>query len=303
MQFMGLIVLALLSFQAEAVAPLAMTQAAEGVYVHVGVTELPDKINHGAIANIGFIVGERCVAVVDTGGNPEEGLALKAAITEVTNKPICYVINTHVHPDHIYGNRAFQDGKVKFVGHQKLARAMSSRGSYYLEKAQEQLAVQLTAQDLIPPDIAVNETLKLDLGQRELVLTAHPTAHTDNDLSVYDAKTDTVWLSDLLFTTHLPVIDGSAKGWLQEMEKLERQHFTTVIPGHGAIVKDWPKSLQPQKHYIQGLITEIRQLQKQGKFLEDAVANLKYTAAHEWALVNEFHRKNITSTFAELEWE
>ncbi|TXK95737.1 hypothetical protein BMR07_17770 [Methylococcaceae bacterium CS1] len=71
-----------------------------------------------------------------------------------------------------------------------------------------------------------------------LILKAHPTAHTDNDLSVFDKKTNTMWLSDLLFIGHLPVLDGSLQGWLQEIRKLEKRQFDVVIPGHGPIVRD-----------------------------------------------------------------
>jgi quinoprotein relay system zinc metallohydrolase 2 len=221
-----------------AIQPLTMQQVAPGIYAHLGPSQWPDTVNHGEIANIGFIVGERCVAVIDTGGSPEQGIALRHAIEKITQTPICYVINTHVHPDHVYGNKAFKTKGVQFIGHHKLPRAMATRGQYYLDKAHEQLDIQLNADNLIAPDTLVKETLTLDLGGRELLLTAHPTAHTDNDLSVYDKKTDTMWLADLLFLEHLPVIDGSLKGWLAELDKLEKRHFQHVIPGHGPVVSD-----------------------------------------------------------------
>ena len=297
------VLLAVLSQVTLSAPVLSINQVAPGVYVHWGVQEFSDTHNHGAIANIGFIVGERCVAVIDTGGNPEQGKALKNAIENTTSKPICYVINTHVHPDHIYGNSAFKESGAKFVGHEKLARAMSVRGDYYLQKAPELLGITLTPKDIIPPDISVSSVLDLDLGGRTLKLTAHPAAHTDNDLSVYDPQTDTLWLSDLLFIEHLPSIDGSLKGWFAELEQLEKQSYKTVIPGHGSLVTDWPKSMQPEKEYLSALLLETRAAIKKGVFLEDAVSLIGLSFKDKWKLFDEFHRKNVTKAYAELEWE
>jgi quinoprotein relay system zinc metallohydrolase 2 len=293
----------LLSQTISATPVLSINQVAPGVYVHWGVQEFSDIKNHGAIANIGFIVGERCVAVIDSGGNPEQGKALKNAIENTTPKPICYVINTHVHPDHIYGNSAFKSTGAQFVGHEKLARAMSVRGDYYVQKAPELLGISLTTKDIIPPDVVVNDQLDLDLGGRILKLTAHPPAHTDNDLSVYDRQTDTLWLSDLLFIEHLPSIDGSLKGWLTELGKLEANSYKTVIPGHGRLVTDWPKSMQPEKEYLSALLVEIRAAIKKGVFLEDAITTIGLPFKNRWKLFDEFHRKNVTKAYAELEWE
>ncbi|MGZ4953871.1 MAG: quinoprotein relay system zinc metallohydrolase 2 [Methylobacter sp.] len=303
MRILSLFALVIITAQATASTALPVKEVTTGVYVHFGKHQFPDSKNHGEIANLGFIVGQKCVAVIDSGGNPQQGLALKQAIIETTQTPICYVINTHVHPDHIYGNSAFKAAGVKFVGHHKLASAMTARGSYYLDKAAEQLDTKLTAADLILPDIEVKDSLKLDLGERVLTLKAHPTAHTDNDLSIYDEKTNTMWLSDLLFTEHLPTLDGNLKGWLSEIAKLEKQAFSYVIPGHGELVTDWPQSIQAEKHYLTLLLTEIRAAIKKGKYLEDAIKIVGYSEKNNWALFDEYHRKNVTTAFAQLEWE
>ena len=293
----------LLIQNAYAVTALPVTEVAQGIYVRFGKHEMPNKTNHGAIANIGFIIGDTCVAVIDTGGNPEQGFALKKAIKKITDKPVCYVINTHVHPDHIYGNIAFKDDKVKFIGHNKLARAMSTRGQFYIDKAADQLNIKLTAKNIIPPDMPVKKKVTIDLGGRKLTINAHPTAHTDNDVTVFDSKTQTLWMSDLLFLEHLPVIDGSLLGWLKELNRLEKKAYKIVIPGHGPIVTDWPKSLQPEKKYLQTLLTEIREMIKQGKFLEEAIKKVGYSERKKWKLFDQFHKKNVTTAFAELEWE
>src|SRR5574343_213920 len=120
---------------------LDVTEAAPGVFVHVSTHHWPDRDNHGEIANIGFIVGDKCVAVIDSGGSPQQGIALRTAIKKATPKPVCYVINTHVHPDHIYGNSAFKVPGVKFIGHHKLARARATRAPHYLSRADEVLDI------------------------------------------------------------------------------------------------------------------------------------------------------------------
>lgn len=297
--FFGLVA----SFAGHAVESLSVSEIAPGIYLHLSDHHWPDRDNHGEIANIGFIVGDRCVAVVDSGGSPQQGIALRNAIKQVTSKPVCYVINTHVHPDHIYGNAAFKGPSVRFVGHHKLERAMATRAPHYLIKADETLDIRVTAANIVPPDLQVKDTMTVNLGNRELVLTAHASAHTDNDLSVYDKNTDTMWLADLLFLEHIPVIDGSLKGWLSELAKLEKNHYRLVIPGHGPLVKDWPAALQPQKVYLTQLAYEIRAAIKQGKTLEYAVEHIGLAAKDHWQLFEQFHRKNVTIAFAELEWE
>jgi quinoprotein relay system zinc metallohydrolase 2 len=292
-----------ITFNVNATSKLSVTEVSSGIYVHFGKHQMPNKTNHGAIANIGFIVGKSCVAVIDTGGSPEQGYALKQTIEQTTKTPICYVINTHVHPDHIYGNIAFKQPGIKFIGHKKLARAMSARGQFYNDRSEDQLGIKLTAKHLIPPDKSVKKQMTIDLGGRKLELTAHPTAHTDNDLTIFDEKTNTLWMSDLLFLEHLPVIDGSIKGWLKELKQLEKMDYKIVIPGHGPIVTDWPKSMQAEKDYLQLLLTEIREMITKGQFLEEAVKTVGTSEKGKWKLFDQFHKRNVTTSFAELEWE
>lgn len=282
---------------------LGMREVAPGIHVHQGIHQLPDRNNHGEIANIGFVVGERCIAVIDSGGSPEQGKALKQTIEATTATPICYVINTHVHPDHIYGNLAFKQPGVQFVGHHKLQQAMAMRAPYYTEKAASDLGFALSPEHFVPPDIPVKDSLELDLGGRTLRLTAHPTAHTDNDLSIFDTKTQTLWLGDLLFMGHIPVVDGSLNGWLVEIEKLRALPARQVIPGHGPVTAAWPLALVGEESYLRRLQTDIRAAIKQGKTLEQTMDQVGQSLRPDWQLFDDFHKRNVATSFAELEWE
>src|SRR3546814_4223892 len=112
---------------------LPCREVADGIFVRCGLQEEVTADNCGAIANVGFIVGEASVAVVDTSTTHQQGLALREAVAAATDRPISHVVATHVHFDHCFGHSAFLDLPVRFVGHRNLPRALADRGAFYAE--------------------------------------------------------------------------------------------------------------------------------------------------------------------------
>ena len=188
---------------------------APGIYVHHG--EHKDLAPHygGDICNISFVVGEKGVAVIDTGGSPVVGSQLRKVIRKITRKPILYVINTHVHPDHALGNAAFKHDHPIFVGHSKLSDTMAQRKEVYLRNQAEWVGADGAGTELLPPTLPVSTTHEIDLGGRSLRLTAYPVAHSPSDLTVFDTASKTLWTGDLLFIERAPSVDGDIPAWLE----------------------------------------------------------------------------------------
>jgi quinoprotein relay system zinc metallohydrolase 2 len=288
---------------AGAAEPLILTEIAPGVFVHQGPHEEATPENLGGFANVGCIVGEDAVAVIDSGGGAAHGRLLREAIARVTDKPLRYLILTHMHPDHSLGAAAFTDSGAVVVGHHKLPRALAARGAHYIAALEDLIGDAAAGTEAVEPSLLVEDRLSLDLGGRVLELTAWPTAHSDNDLTVFDPASSTLWAGDLLFMQRIPAVDGSLKGWLEVMEGLRQIPAARVVPGHGPATAAWPAALADQERYLTTLLSEIRAMIAAGGTMEQAVARVGQAERGRWQLFERYHARNIVTGFAELEWE
>ncbi len=289
---------------ATGVTPLATEEIAPGIYVHKGGHVSLDDPARADSANIGFIVGERCVAVVDTGGSVATGAALLATVRAHTDKPICHVINTHGHFDHVLGNAAFAKlPGINFVGHANLSEGLVASTDFFLRQFAAELGPKPAASLIVLPTLQIADREELDLGGRVLELQAQPAAHTHADLSIYDRNTRTLWLGDLLFMERIPALDGSLPGWIEVLERLQGMAADRVVPGHGPACAPWPAAALPQMSYLKTLRDDVRAGISAGVFMEDLLETAGAQQKSQWLLFESNHGRNVSRAFTELEWE
>jgi quinoprotein relay system zinc metallohydrolase 2 len=276
-----------------------------GIFVHIGEHLDVDEGYHGDICNIGFIIGKKSVAVIDTGGSLKIGNQLLKAIKKRTKLPISHVINTHVHLDHIYGNAAFLDENPIYVGHSELPKAMRLLKSFYEKTNQDYLKIPVEESIQIPPTlrVSIGSPQEIDLGGRKLKLESFPEAHTSSDMIIEDVNTNTAWLADLMFTERTPSVDGDIEGWISALEKIKKRNYQVIIPGHGTPPKDSNIAIEKIKLYLQLLRDEIRQAIDEGIGLQDAVETLVQSEKNKWELFDVQNARNINIVYPQMEWE
>lgn len=285
-------------------AALDVTEVAPGVFVHMGAIAEPDPVNRGDTSNLGFIIGEASVAVIDTGTARWMGEALWRTIRAETSKPVRHVVITHMHPDHALGAGPFAEIGAQIVGHVNLSRALSDRQANYLES----LSLLVGPEDMlgtraVAVDFPVKNTVEIDLGGRLLQLKAWQMAHTGTDLTVLDEATSTFFAGDLIFDLHTPALDGRLRGWRAVLSELGATAFRRVVPGHGGPVLNWPDGVKPMQRYLSVLETDTRAAIDAGQRLGEAVEVIASDEASKWELFEAYNARNATVAFTELEWE
>lgn len=213
---------------------------APGVHVLFGSQDGLTTANGAAIANAGFIVGEREVLAVETGPTARYADAMLAAIDRVTGLPVRRAVVTHRHPDHAFGIGAFRAAGVEVLMHPAEAAGLLAEGPRLLELMTELVGAEWTGGTAVaPPTAEVGEDLVLDLGGRKVDVAVFPGGHTKGDLVVLDRRTGTAFLGDLVFVRRAATVPHADIGvWLAHLDRLAGLGWKVAVPGHGPPVRD-----------------------------------------------------------------
>ncbi len=234
-----------------------VAEVAPGVFFRYSSISATDpKVPFGGCNNI-WIVMKDYVVVVDANFPKEAGDVL-AAVKKTTNKPVKYVLDTHHHGDHAYGNSVWSKEGAKIVAHTNAARLLKVNGpKQWADAAKDRKDVR--EGELKQADIPFDDKYVLDDGVRRVEFLHFGHSHTSGDAVAYLPKEKILCTGDACVNGAFNFMGHSNSGeWVRCLEKMEGLDVEVVCPGHGAIAgRDL---LAKQKRYF----VELRQAVKGG---------------------------------------
>nr|WP_093124934.1 quinoprotein relay system zinc metallohydrolase 1 [Pseudomonas sp. NFR09] len=228
---------------------------ADNTWLLEGSTDNFTRDNGGNIVNVGFIVTEPGVVVIDTGPSRRYGEALRQAIARVTDKPVIQVLLTHHHPDHALGNQAFRDVPIGALAGTK--DLLHEQGDSMAENLYRMVGDWMRGTEVVLPNEALPAGVKT-FGSHDLQL-LHLRGHTGADLAILDRRTGVLFAGDLVFyqraltTPHSPGLPI----WLADIATLQGLPWTLIVPGHGPIATD-AKPFEQMRDYLTWLDQLLR---------------------------------------------
>ena len=240
----------------------------------------------GAGGNVTIQVGEEGVLLVDT-SYAQVSDKILAEIRKLSNKPIRYIINTHVHPDHVGGNENLGKAGRTVSGGNVGADAPTGATIIAHENVLSRMSAPTGTQAPYPfaawpTDTYFTKQKEVFFNNEAVVVMHQPAAHTDGDSVVYFRRSDVVSTGDVFVTTSYPIIDqqrgGSINGILKSLNALldlaipkdKQEGGTYIIPGHGRLCDE--ADLLEYRDMTTIIRDRIEDLIKKGRTLEQVKA-------------------------------
>jgi glyoxylase-like metal-dependent hydrolase (beta-lactamase superfamily II) len=248
-----------------ALPPAAGAQQQDFSAVQIKATKLADNFFtlEGQGGTIGALVGPDGVFLVDSQFAPLTE-KIVAAVKQLTDRPIKFLVNTHQHPDHTGGNENFAKLGVTLISRDELRGRLAAA----------------TGRGAVPPAALPMLTYKgavtLHMNGEEVRLIPVPAAHTDGDTMIHFVKANVLLTGDFYRSAGYPNIDrangGSLKGMIDGFNTIIdlATPTTRIVPGHGATVDE--KAVAEHRDLAIALRDRVAALMKKGQTLEQILA-------------------------------
>jgi len=250
--------------------PPGLQRISEHVYSYVDVTNASAAGNSFG-ANAGVVVGRDAVLVIDSLISAKEADRFIADIRKVTDKPLKYLVNTHYHLDHSWGNCQFVKAGAAVISHEN-ARSCLPEAKEALAHPEKfgVTAKDLEGTELQGPTITFSDSMTVNLGDVTVELRYPGTTHTNDSVTAYVPEDKVLFVGDILFSRYHPFLaDGDLSIWQQALGELANTPAEKIIPGHGPI--SGKSDLETMKIYLREFDALARTL-CEGKRPEDAPA-------------------------------
>jgi glyoxylase-like metal-dependent hydrolase (beta-lactamase superfamily II) len=247
------------------------TEVGSGLYMLEG----KDGFTGG---NLGLSVGDDGVVLIDDGVVPLASKML-AAVTDITGRPVDFVVNTHVHGDHIGGNAALHEAGATIVGHENVRRRL-------LDDDTQSEDGSAPAPESMMPEITFSQSMTLHLNGHEAFVFHVERAHTDGDAVIYFRAADVFHAGDILFNGLFPFIDlesgGSVAGYLEAQDDILSLAGpdSRIIPGHGPLAGK--ADLQAARDMLADASNRVQALIDAGRSEQEIVAENPLEPYEDW---------------------
>lgn len=206
--------------------------------------------------NITVLVGEEGVVLVDTKMAPDHDGVVEF-IRSITDAPIKYVIDTHMHPDHVGGNPPLQGIGATIVASENARRIMVERATPGL------------------PNVTLQDNLRIYLDDMPIDLHHFGRGHTDGDVVVHLPEQGVIIMGDLFaLWPYEAVIDysagGSLRDWPRSLDRALGLDFETVIPGHSGVTDR--SNIEGYRDHLLQMQAMVKEMNQQGRTREEILS-------------------------------
>lgn len=280
-------------------------QISAHVYAWIGPYSPPNKQNQGYRMNMAFVVGDKAVAVIDTGYSEAMAREMLQHIAAVTKLPVKYAINSNSQPHRSMGNAVFRQRGATVIAHTKEAKRLADQGDNFARGVEQALGLVAGSVKLpAAPTRTITADTTIDLGGVVLKLTPFKTGHTPAPLVVHVPADKLVYAGDVLYAGRLLAVlpDGNVKSWIQAFDDLRAFGDVTFVPGHGQ-----PGKLKAfefsTRDYLALLHNHMSKMIEAGVDLQTAIEKLDQSAYAKLENFEELAGRNANLTYLEREAE